>query len=131
MSRSLREYIGNTAHRSIDLLRGLRNKAAHSQGTFRLKEHRAKLREMCDLGPGTAVAVNRFALNAIMLSVISNVMAAGVSLEVKIGRNPFTTPADVINHLADRPDLTASVEDRLPRMELAFAYALLLELISP
>lgn len=47
-------FIGDTAHRSIDLLRGLRNKAAHSQGAFSLADHRATLRAICDLGPGTA-----------------------------------------------------------------------------
>ena len=123
-------FIDKTAHRSVDLLRRLRNKAAHSQSAFRLSEHRDKLREMCDLGPGTAVAINRFALNAMLQSFISRVMAGGDDLVAKIGRNPFETPGDVIDHLLNRPDVIASLEDRLPRMELAFGVCLLLGLIA-
>lgn len=123
-------YISEAAHRSVDLLRGMRNKAAHSQESFRLSEYRNKLREMCNFGPGTAAEINRSAVTAVVQSFISRVMAGGDDLVAKIGRNPFATPRDVIDHLAGRPDLIASLEDRLPRMELAFGVWVLLGLIA-
>jgi len=123
-------FINDTAHRSIDLLRKLRNKAAHSQEAFNLQEHRATLREMCDLGPGIASAVSLFALDTIMDSFIDSLMTRGVNLETQLGSNPFSTPAEVIDHLASRPDVIATLENRLPQMELAFGTWLLLGLLS-
>jgi hypothetical protein len=123
-------FISETAHRSIDLLRNFRNKAAHSQDSFSLSERRGQLREMCDLGPGTATAVNRFALEAMMRSMIENLMAKGIDLEAQLGTNPFATPMEVVDHLRKHPDLNALVEERLPRMELAFGVWLLLGLIA-
>lgn len=123
-------FINDTAHRSIDLLRSLRNKAAHSQGAFSLREHHATLREMCDLGPGTASAINRFALDRIMDSFIGSLMTRGVDLETQLGRNPFSTPAEIIDHLASRPDVIATLDNRLPQMELALGTWLLLGLLT-
>jgi hypothetical protein len=123
-------FINDTAHRSIDLLRNLRNKAAHSSKAFSLQQHRPTLRDMCDLGPGTASAVSRFALYTIMDSFISSLMTHGVDLEVQLGKNPFSTPAEIIDHLASRPDVIATLENRLPRMELALSTWLLLGLLT-
>lgn len=123
-------FIGDTAHRSIDLLRGLRNKAAHSQGAFSLAEHRETLRAICDLGPGTAAGVNRFAAELILRSVVGNLLERGVELEAEIGRNPFASPSEIIDELSARPEHMKMLENRLPRMELAFGIWILLGLIT-
>jgi len=70
-------FINDTAHCSINHLRQLRNKAAHSQESFSLLEHRPTLRAMCDLGSDTASAVNLFARDTIMKSFIGSLMARG------------------------------------------------------
>lgn len=123
-------FIGDRAHRSIDLLRSLRNKVAHSQGAFSLADHRDTLRAICDLGPGTATGVKHFALDLILRSVVSNLLARGVEIEVEIGTNPFSSPSEIIDHLMERPEAVKALEDRLPRMELAFGIWILLGLIS-
>ena len=123
-------FIGDTAHCSIDLLRGLRNRAAHSQGAFSLAEHRDTLRAICDLGPGTAASVNRFAAELILRSVVDSLLERGVEIEAEIGSNPFATPSEVIDELRARPEHMKMLEDRLPRMELAFGVWLLLGLMT-
>lgn len=123
-------FIGDTAHRSIDLLRGLRNKAAHSQGAFSLAEHRETLRAICDLGPGTAAGVNRFAAELILRSVVGSLLERGVEIEAEIGINPFATPSEIIDELSARPEHMKMIEDRLPRMELAFGVWILLGLMT-
>ncbi len=123
-------FIGDTAHRSIDLLRGLRNRAAHSRGAFSLAEHRDTLRAICDLGPGTAAGVNRFAAELILRSVVGSLLERGVEIEAEIGSNPLATPSEVIDELRARPEHMRMLEDRLPRMELAFGVWLLLGLMT-
>lgn len=123
-------FIGDTAHRSIDLLRGLRNKAAHSQGAFRLAEHRETLRAICDLGPGTAAGVNRFAAELILRSVVGTLLERGVELEAEIDSNPFASPSEIIDHLTASPEHMKLLEDRLPRMELASGVWILLGLMT-
>lgn len=123
-------FIGETAHRSVDVLRRLRNKAAHSQGTFGLANHRDMLRAICDLGPGTVVGVNRFALDLIFRAVVKSLLERGVELEAEIGSNPFTSPSEIIEYISEQPEAMKALEGRLPRMELAFGVWLLLGLIS-
>lgn len=122
-------FIDANAHASIDKLRKLRNHAAHSQGRFSLSDHRNVLRGISDLGPGTAAGVNRFATEALIRSVVDNMLAAGVEIEAEIGSNPFSTPAEALDELQKRPDVMEKLEGRLPRMELAFAIWILLGLI--
>lgn len=123
-------FVDATAYRSISILRALRNKGAHSQSAFRLSEHHDRLRELCELGPGTAVAVNRFALDFMFRNLMGSLKERGVELETELGRNPFSSPAEIIEQLEKHPDAMAKLEERLPRMELAFGVWLLLGLIA-
>ena len=123
-------FINDTARRSIDHLRRLRNKAAHSQEAFSLQEHRLTLRDICDLGPGTANAVSHFSADTIMGSFINSLMASGIDLAAQLGKNPFSTPAEIIDHLASNPDVVATLQHKLPKMELAFGTWLLLGLLT-
>lgn len=123
-------FINSNAHASIDKLRKLRNHAAHSQGSFSLANHREILRGISDLGPGVSGAVNRFATEALVRSVVDNLLNAGVRIEEEIGSNPFSTPAEALDELQKRPDAMEKLEGRLPRMELALAVWILLGLIK-
>lgn len=123
-------FIDATAYRSISILKTLRNKAAHSQSAFRLAEHHDRLRELCELGPGTALGVNRLALEFMVRNLMESLRERGVELEAELGRNPFSSPAEIIELLEKHPDAMAELEERLPRMELAFGVWLLLGLIA-
>lgn len=123
-------FLDATAYQSIGILRALRNKAAHSQETFRLSDHRGRLRELCELGPGTALAVNRFALDFMFRNLMASLQKSGLELEAELGRNPFSTPAEIIEAIEQHPEAMATLEERLPRMELAFGVWLLLGLVA-
>jgi hypothetical protein len=107
----------------------LRNGAAHSPSAFSLLEHRDTLREICDLGLGTAAAVNRMAGELLMRSVVKNLLDAGVRLEAEIGSSSISSPAEALNELGRQPEAMEKLEGRRPRMELAFGVWLLLGLI--
>jgi len=123
-------FINSTAYRSISLLRSIRNKAAHSQASFKLSNHQEKLSQLCDLGPGTSVTVQRCALELLATNFIETLRAQGVEMEAEFGHNPFSTVAEIHEHLKARPDAMAALQDRAPRMELAFGVWLLLGLIT-
>ncbi len=46
-----------------------------------------------------------------------------------MGRNPFSSPTDIIDELRERPEAMKTLQDRLRRMELAFGVWILLGLI--
>jgi hypothetical protein len=123
-------FVDGNAYRSIGILRRIRNRAAHSQTTFKLSKFRDELRDLCELGPGTAVAVNRLALEFMMRNVFEHLRSRGMELEEELGRNLFASPAEIIEALEKHPDALTKLEDRLPRMELAFGVWLLLGLIA-
>ncbi len=123
-------FVDANAYKSITTLRAIRNKAAHSQSRFSLADHRDRLRELCELGPGTAAAVNRFALDFIFRNFMESLRERGVELEEELGRNPFSSPTEIIDELEKRPEVIAKLDERLPRMELAFGVWLLLGLIA-
>jgi hypothetical protein len=126
----LAEYIDETAYRSIDLLRKLRNDAAHSQEGFQLKKRRSELHQLCDLGPGTAAAVNQFASETILLTFVKGLLEVGIDLEGQLGRNPISTPIEALEYLKNHVEAKNIFEERLPKMELAFGVWLLLGLVS-
>lgn len=123
-------YISANAHKSIDLLRGIRNKAAHSQQAFVLKTHRASLEKMCDLGPGVFAATSNFARAALLDTMVQSLLKRGVELKEEIGSNPFATVGEIVDEISRHPDALAALEDRLPKTELAFGVWLLLGLIA-
>jgi hypothetical protein len=123
-------FVNATAYRSVSILRAIRNKAAHSQSSFRLSDHHDRLRELCNLGPGTALAINRFALDFMFRNLVESLKQRGVELEAELGHNPFSSPADIFEQLEKHPEAMAILEERLPRMELAFGVWLLLGLIA-
>lgn len=123
-------FIDANAYRAIMVLKRIRNAAAHSQANFRLADLKDDLRALSDLGPGTAVAVNRFARDLLLRNVIENLRERGVELEAEIGSNPFSSPAEILEELSKRPDAMDQLESKAPRMELAFGVWLLLGLIA-
>ncbi|WP_168074247.1 hypothetical protein [Caulobacter sp. SSI4214] len=123
-------FISKNVYDSADALRKLRNAAAHSQRAFKLADHRPRLWEIADLGPNIPATVNRFAAEALLKSYVDSLMASGPELEAQIGKNPFSTPAEAIALLRERPEFIDQLQDRLPRHELALAVWLLLGLMS-
>jgi len=117
------DLISRSLHRSIDLLRRLRNDAAHSHGSFRLGDHQQRLREMLDLGPGMPAAINRIAAGALIDGLLGNIG------ETEAARRPterlFESPRDVLDYLSESPRLLDQLQERAYRHELATGVALI------
>ncbi|WP_072389405.1 hypothetical protein [Hyphomicrobium sp. CS1BSMeth3] len=122
-------FIDASAHRSTVVLRRLRNDAAHSTDAFSLAVHRERLMQMCSLGSGVAASVSEFAAKSVLDDVVYRLKQRGMTLENEIGRNPFSSAAEIFEHLSVRPDLMAVLDERMPKMELAIGVWLLLGLI--
>lgn len=123
-------FIGESAHRSIEVLRKLRNEAAHSQGAFTLANHEDSLFTIGDLGPGAAAGVHQSALEIIFRSIVETLSQRGIELEAQIGSNPFSSPSEIAKHISKHGEAMEAIEGRLPRMRLAFGVWILLGLIS-
>jgi hypothetical protein len=65
-----------------------------------------------------------------MSSFINSLMTSGIDLAAQLGENPFSTPGEIIDHLASKPDVVATLQNKLPKMELAFGTWLLLGLLT-
>ncbi|PHY17294.1 hypothetical protein [Caulobacter sp. BP25] len=123
-------FISPIAYHSINTLRGLRNNAAHSQGGFRLKDNLELLRKISDLGPGTTVNVNRFAIDAVVTPYFDSLLNKGLEMERETGRNLFPDRATILATLKEHPDTMGALEEQALRTELAFAVWLLLGSIA-
>lgn len=123
-------FIDPVAYRSINTLRGLRNNAAHSQGGFRLKHNLDLLRKISDLGPGTTVGVNQFAIETVVTPYFDSLLNQGLEMEQETGRNLFPDRATILATLREHPDSMEALEERALRTELAFAVWLLLGLMA-
>jgi hypothetical protein len=123
-------FISPVAYHSINTLRGLRNNAAHSQGGFRLKDNLDLLRKISDLGPGTTVNVNQFAIEAVVTPYFDSLLNKGLEMERETGRNLFPDRTTILATLREHPDTMEALEERALRTELAFGVWLLLGLIA-
>jgi hypothetical protein len=111
--------IGTHLHRSIHLLRRIRNDVAHSPNSFLLAEHRDHLWKMYELGPGIPAWINQTAAHLLFTSFISNLKESGVADQL------FESPKDVLIHLADFPDVLNTLQEKALRFELALAVSMI------
>lgn len=123
-------FIDANAYRAISVLRRIRNAAAHSQANFKLADLKDDLHALSNLGPGAAVAAGQFARDLLLRNVIEVLREKGVELEAEGGHNPFSSPAEILDQIHKRPDAMDRLEEKAPRMELAFGVWFLLGLIS-
>jgi hypothetical protein len=118
--------ITRSLYDSIHALRGLRNELAHEPKSFRLRDHMDRIRQMYELGPGTPVAINRMALDVMMYLKVQTALDLKHPTEDK---PCFTTYQEVVEFMADSPQIIETLEEQLPRYELAMAIALICALL--
>lgn len=120
--------ISEDVHKAIHQLRRVRNDVAHSPESFRLSDHNQRLKNMYELGPGVPSAVNRWACELILHFAVNNVL--NVNDPTSVEPKPiFTAPQEVLDYLATKPEIMATLDERRPRYELALGVALICALI--
>lgn len=120
--------ISEDVHKAIHQLRRVRNDVAHSPESFRLSDHNQRLKNMYELGPGVPRAVNRWACELILHFAVNNVL--NVNDPTSVEPEPiFTTPQEVLDYLATKPEIMTTLDERRPRYELALGVALMCALI--
>jgi hypothetical protein len=123
--------IHENLYNAITMLRRIRNKAAHSNASFKLRDENDRLQELLrHLGPNLPFALPRFAGEILMGVVFSNLLDAGKELAEKFGTNPFSTLEEIADAVKQHPEAETLLEQRLPRMQLGLALWLMIGLMT-
>lgn len=124
----LARLIPDEVNRAIHHLRRIRNEVAHTPDSFRLADHEERLRKMFEVGEGVPTAINRWACEAIIKTAVSNVLK--VKKPFSEEEEPiFSSPQEVLDYLAERPEIMATLNERRPRYELAWGIGIICGLI--
>ena len=122
-------YIGERIYNCVQALRRIRNEAAHSNKNFNFSSISQELRKMYNLGEGVPIGINRWALDFMMHTFIENTLFNTRKLKDELGKVPFETPREVIDYIANKPDLLKPLEEKLPRYEFALGLIMLCAMI--
>jgi hypothetical protein len=118
--------INGSVYSAIEALREIRNSVAHKPDEFVLADHKEKLQRIYSLGRGVPVWVNRLACELLGRTFLER----AVEIRLPDSEYPiFSSPADVINYITDKPGLLAPLNERLPRGELGIGILLICALI--
>jgi len=103
-------------YRAFNILRKLRNKAAHSDSKFSLSDHADQIKTMFDLGLGSHAALRKSSVEALLDELYSNLKSVGETFDFE---NPFDTREKVANALQERPTAMEKLQNNLEKFELA------------
>ncbi|MEO1963856.1 hypothetical protein [Hyphomonas sp.] len=103
-------------YRALNILRKLRNKAAHSDSKFSLSDNTDQIKSMFDLGLGSHAALRKSSLEALLDELYSNLRALGETYDFE---NPFDTREKLANILQQRPQSLEKLQNNLEKFELA------------
>lgn len=122
--------IRENVHSSINILRHLRNNAAHSQSDFTLESHKDKLTELIKLGPNMVPSIISFASELLIRNAIENVLENRENLDDDLKELYPSTHEEAFDHIKDEPKIIDVLEERHPRMTLGVAVSLLSAIIT-
>jgi len=126
---ALTGLIGARAFKSLGKFRQLRNKAAHSEGEFSLKQHADELRAALDLGPDFPDGVFGLARELLLVDFVTNLKERGLKIQEELGVNPFESHEDILGVLNDRPEVLSTLGERAWRYQLGIGVWALLGLM--
>lgn len=112
---------------ALHALRDIRNEIAHQPTSFKLRDHKGRVREMYALGPGMPVGINRMAIDLLMRSKVGRALELKHSLEED--QPLFKSPEEVIERIRESPDMIAVLEEQLARYELAIGILIICALL--
>lgn len=117
--------INDPPYTSIQILREIRNEAAHSDVTFSLSAYHPKLKNIYKLGDGVPAAIERWAAAMFYGSVVGK-----TSGDLKLDDEPVFTNVDQVDKFLDEnPGLKAKIGARLYRYELSIGVSIICALI--
>lgn len=114
-------YINKKTHDCINVLRGIRNDAAHSNLRFDIKSQQERVREMYNLGDGVPMAVRNWAFEYLMKRFVTLLLESKGVDEEPI----FKNLEDCLDYLTENPDSTTSIDEKLPVHEFSLGLILL------
>ena len=123
-------WLSEVAYRAIGLLRRIRNDAAHSDKDFALKDQTHRLNEMLSLGENVPNAVHNMAVEILVRDLFEKLRISGEGVVDQLGQNPFGSFEKIAEELRQRPDWSASLEQRLPRLKLGLGVCLIIWLMT-
>lgn len=119
------------AYHAVDLLRRIRNSAAHSHGEFTLAAERQRVKEMLGhLGDNIPNALPDMGMAILLRMAFDHLKKSGVELVDTLGNNPFETEEQIAKEIEAHPSAKDLLIQRLPRMELGLAIWLLIGLMT-
>ncbi|AQU82658.1 MULTISPECIES: hypothetical protein [unclassified Halomonas] len=114
-------YINKKTHDCINVLREIRNDAAHSNVRFDIKSQQDRIREMYNVGDGVPIAVRNWAFEHLMKRFVTVLMATK-----DIGERPiFKTLEECLDYIVENPDSTKAIDEKLPVHEFSLGLILL------
>ncbi len=115
--------IRSPVHKSIHILRDIRNKAAHQPEVFKLDAHKERLKEMYEIAEGFAELIHVLSKIYIFEGFFNRLM------EEDKKRNPEERffenkqPSDLYQELQNHPDTLETLQGKTARMELGLGVA--------
>lgn len=114
------------AYNAANLLRRVRNNAAHSHEEFKLADESQRIKEMLGhLGDNIPYALRGMGTAILLRIAFDSLKRSGIEMADTLGRNPFETDEQIAKAVEAHPDANNLLEQRLPRMELGLAIWLL------
>jgi len=122
------QIIKKDVYHSITLLRRLRNDAAHSDVSFRLSDHKDRLKEILAVGSGGNYFATTSAYEIISIGLY-NSLASNKELEKNLGKKPFASWKEFIVYMKDNEQFISMLESQAPRVSLNVGITVLCGLI--
>jgi len=124
-------FLPENAYNAINLLRRVRNNAAHSHEEFKLIDESQRIKEMLgQLGDNIPYALRGMGTAILLRIAFDNLKKSGLEMMETEGRNPFETDEEIAKQVEAHPNAINLLEQRLPRMELGLAVWLLVGLMT-
>jgi DNA-binding MltR family transcriptional regulator len=116
-------FLGESTHQSINVLRRIRNDAAHSQSEFSLLDHEERLYNILDLGPGMKGYISEKAVHIITENALLRAWEINEEHDDEDLGALFETKKEMIEFLSDSPKVMGALDQQLPRFQLGLAVA--------
>lgn len=113
--------LSKNTHESINVLRRIRNDAAHSKRNFTLSNHRDRLREVLQLGPGMEEFITEMAARVISTDTVEKAWEVNQDFEQPL----YDSREALSEDLRDDSDIMETLDQKLPKAKLGIAVAMI------
>ena len=114
-------FLSTNTHESINVLRRIRNDAAHSKGNFALSNHRDRLSEVLQLGPGMKEFITEMAARVISTDTVEKAWEANQDFDQPL----YDSKEELVENLRENSDVMETLNQKLPKTQLGIAVAMI------